>query len=70
MGEVVDFKPNKDNKKYPPPPPEERFLKAEETEVVAFFTGGERNLWVKKPEDIARIISFIARSNIIIFEDK
>lgn len=58
---VVEF-PNKSRKRNP--------LKANEIEQIGFLTKNGRDLWIQNPDDIVKIMQFIVREKIQIYEDK
>lgn len=64
MGDIVEFKPKSQN----PKAPQKKPLKVDEVQIIGFMTDDDRDLWIRKSEDIAKVIAFIAKNNITIFE--
>ena len=64
MGDIVEFKPKSKN----PKAPKRKALKSNEVEIIGFLTVDNRDLWIRKKEDIEKIIAFIAKNKITIFE--
>ncbi len=64
MGDVVQFTPKPKNPKSNVGKP----LTAEDIDVIGFLTKDDRSIWIKNKVDIAKILIFITRNNITIFE--